>query len=118
MFNVQCEVFATRILTFFYLLLLPTVAQDAATREGLNVVLRIVELTWASAQETALAVCVEQLERVGVLLQEAATGGGAGSAAAQQTHQVRVESYLNIQNIQCKLTFLMFQNCTSNVFVC
>ena len=62
--------------------------------------------------------CVEQLERVGVLLQEAATGGGAGSAAAQQTHQVRVESYLNIQNIQCKLTFLMFQNCTSNVLVC
>ena len=86
--------FATRILTFFYLLFLPTVAQDAATREGLNVVLRIVELTWASAQETALAVCVEQLERVGVLLQEAATGGGAGSAAAQQTHQVSVESYL------------------------
>ena len=70
--------------------LLPTLAQDAATREGLNVVLRIVELTWASAQETALAVCVEQLERVGVLLQEAATGGGVGSAAAQQTHQVRV----------------------------
>ena len=85
-------------------LLLPTLAQDAATREGLNVVLRIVALTWASAQETALAVCVEQLERVGVVLQEAATGGrrGVGGSAADAPSESYLRSEYSVYVIPLK----------------